>query len=99
MSDGFMYLQLKSVGGKIHATVVPHGMLEYASLGSRNSRLTDAPFATFQIDAFDRLEVITDNELMQEVFRRFTSKDLLQRLEIHLTARELIDMLLARVDP
>jgi len=95
----FMYLHLRTdKDGKIHATVMSHGALTFSSLGGPNSQASHGPFAVFRIEGFDGLENVDERLLMQELFRRYTTKELLQQLQINMTTRELIELLSDRLN-
>jgi hypothetical protein len=96
---GFMYLHLRTAdqGREIRATVMSHGAPTVSSLGGPNSRPSHGPFAVFQIDGFDGLENVDEKLLMQELFRRYTTKELLQQLQLNMTTRELLELLSDRL--
>lgn len=94
----FMYLSLwTDKEGKAVAKLQNHGALQFSSLGGPNSRRTDHPFAVFQIDTFQGIEALDDGELVKELLRRFTTKEILQRLQIHLTSDEILRLLSDRL--
>lgn len=93
----FMYLHLRTIEGKIHATVKVHGDLVRQSVGHQNTQFTNGPFAVFQVHEFDGFENLSDKDLIEELFRRFSSMELLQRLQLRLTADDIMAILRDRL--
>lgn len=76
----FMYLALDIEDGKLVASVKNQGDLRYHSLGTENSRLTHAPVGVFQIERFDGLGCIDDEDLLDELIKRLGSEEVVRRL-------------------
>ena len=93
----FMYLHLEAdEAGHIKATVKNNGATP-TSLGGPNSQMTHAPFAVVRVWEFDGIGAIDDRTILDEVFRRFTTKDLANQLNIHMTDKELVNLLSDRL--
>jgi hypothetical protein len=91
-----MYLHLRvNDQGSIKATIKNDGDL--GTLGTSSSQNSRAPFAVFRIEEFDGIEALDDRALMDEVFRRFSTKDMMTRLQINLTDAEIIAMIRDRL--
>ena len=99
----FMYLVLHTEDEKIHAKVVSRGSLQFSSLGGPNSRSWvgpgPAPFAVLQIEAFDGLESVQDADLLGEIMRRKSTKELQDWLIPRIPTDELFELLRKRVKP
>lgn len=94
----FMYLRLDTdENGKVHATVLNQGSLPFSSLGGPNSQRSDGPFSVMKIHSFLGLENIDENDLLQEVFRRYTTKELIDHLIPRFTKDELLGMIRDRM--
>jgi len=94
----FMYLQIRTdKEGKLHAVVTNDGNLR--SLGTANSRVAgwNAPVGAFQIDSFDGLDAIQTEDLITEVYKRYSTKELLRSAQIRMTGQEILDLLRERL--
>jgi hypothetical protein len=90
----FMYLDLRvNKEGKIRARVRPNGELKARSIGTANARMTDSPFAVFQIEEFEGLEVISDQDLLDELLSRHGHEGLCRILALRLSPQELLKRL------
>lgn len=90
----FMYLHLFSDGGKIRAQIRNDGKI--SSLGGPHSRDSHAPFSVMRIEGFAGIECIDDRQLIDELLRRYSSKQLFDKLQFELTNLELLDILRRR---
>lgn len=94
----FMYLHLRTdKEGRVFASVKNQGAPTVSSIGGPNSRPSHGPFAVLQIDGFDSLEHVDNDEYIRELFRRFTTKEIARRMQIHMTTKELLDLLSDRL--
>lgn len=94
----FMYLHLRADKERqIHATVKSQGEMKTHHLGTENSRWSSSPFAVFQLESFDGIECIDTDELVAELRRRMTPKQLMQRIEFQFTSEELLEMVAKRM--
>lgn len=87
---GFQYLHLSAnTDGEIYAKVATTG----PSLGSETSRSSKGPFAVFQIESFTGLPQINNEDLLNELLKRFTIPQLMKRLEWQLSNDELMELI------
>jgi hypothetical protein len=97
----FMYLiiDVDVQNGTIRASVKNSGKLLYKTLGTDSARLSNGPSAVFQIDGFDGIKCINDDDVIEEIKRRFSNQglDLMHKIGIYLTDEELIDMIRERM--
>ena len=90
----FQYLHLHvDEGHHVTATVSDHG----PSLGSDTTRLSNSPFAVFQIESFKGLIHISDDDLIGEILTRFTVAQLMDRLDWKLSSGTLLEMIRERL--
>lgn len=95
----FMYLHLtvdQSTGG-VDAEIRNEGQIN--SLGGPHSRSMAIPFAVFQVQNFTGIDCISDSEIMAEIMRRFTTRELFQKLRLKFTNGELLEMMAGRLRP
>ena len=94
----FMYLHLSTdEDGKVHATVQNHGTLKVGSLGGPTSQPSSGPFAVFKIESLEGADFLSDETLITLLFGRFTTKELMVRLQLNLSTDELLDILRERL--
>jgi hypothetical protein len=93
----FTYLHLFADEGDIYAEVRNSGELTFSSLGGPNSRPSKRPFAVFALEEFTGLSAIPDRQLLDELFRRYTTKEIASRLNLTLSTDELIELLRQRL--
>jgi hypothetical protein len=94
----FMYLHLMTDQyGKVHASVKNNGALTFSSLGGPDSQGSHGPFAVFKIEDFDGIENIDNENLLNELLRRFTVRQLIQYIQIHMSTKEILELLSERL--
>jgi len=85
----FMYLKLwQDREHGIRAEIVNSGQLGFSSLGGPNSKLSDQPFAVFEIGEFSGLRAIEEDDLLEELLRRMTPEQLAERVGYRFTAED-----------
>jgi hypothetical protein len=92
-----MYLALDVREDGIFASVKNDGNFKYASLGTANTQLAHAPAAVMRIQAFDGIDCITDEQIIAELMRRFSTKDIIRILGIRLSSEDLLRLLELRL--
>ena len=87
----FMYLHLlRTERFGLVAKLTNDGL---TSLGSTSSRYSYSPIGVFQIDSFEGLECVADDDLLAECRQRFSREDLLRELAPDMDFDELVNAL------
>lgn len=92
-----MYLVLDIKNGKLVASIKNDGRFAPRSLGTGSSQLTHSPVAVFRIEGFDGIQCVSDDELIWELQRRFSTTGLIEKMEAHLTNEELMAIMAERL--
>lgn len=90
----FTYLDLHAEDDRILATVSKESKVR--SVGTENSRWSRGPFATFAIDGFQGIDVISTDDLVEELLERMTAQQLMERLAYAFSTDDLMTMLRKR---
>lgn len=94
----FMYLHLRvGSNGEIHAEVKNSGELTFSSLGGPSGQRSDYPFSVMRIERFDGLSAINEEQLLAEILRRYSTKELLHHLGLEFTDDELVTLVKDRL--
>lgn len=93
----FMYLHLHTDDDGINAEVKNSGELSFSSLGGASSQRSDRPFAVFRIASFSGLSAVDEVQLLDELMRRMTTKELMRHFSLSFTTDELLEMLRTRI--
>lgn len=92
----FMYLHLfAGHDGKLRAEIKNHG--SFNTLGTGSSQMSQAPSAVFRLEAFLGIECIEERDLLNELMKRYTTKELMRRFSLEFSDQELLDMLRERL--
>jgi hypothetical protein len=83
--------------GAISAEVKNHGALQFSSLGGPNSKSSIQPFAVIEIDQFTGIDCIDDDDLYEEMLRRYGHEGLLKRMRADLSNEDVAAMVKERL--